>query len=143
MRSVAKPTVLGVSLLLPRSASLAAGLALALVACGGAKPDAKGPDAASGTKDAGKTDGAKTDEKPETAPAAQAKPSCADGSCVECGDGICPNGFYCEKGKGSAAPACAWAAPCVEKPTCACLAPHVKGCSCQDKGGIAFVQCGG
>ena len=35
----------------------------ALVACGGAKPDAKGPDGASGTKDAGKTDGAKPDDK--------------------------------------------------------------------------------
>jgi hypothetical protein len=72
--------------------------------------------------------------------AGPSKPSCSDGSCFECGEGICPSGFYCEK-SGSAAPACAWAASCAQKPTCACLAAQTRGCTCQDRNGAPHVVC--
>jgi hypothetical protein len=117
--------------------ALATCFVLALLGCGGTpKP---GPDAPhtndvptgpGGTKGG---DGADRSQAPPRDP-------CADGSCVACGDGVCPTGFYCEKAKGRAG--CAWAASCAEKPTCGCLVPHVKGCSCEDKGGVPFVTCG-
>jgi hypothetical protein len=71
-------------------------------------------------------------------------PSCDDGSCVVCGDGICPTGFYCESHGGVTG--CAWSAACARKPTCECLRPTIQGearCSCEERKGTAFVACGG
>ena len=88
--------------------------------------------------DSSTTTGASTSE----APAGPRRPSCDDGSCFVCGESICPNGFYCETA-GSAAPACGWAAGCAQKATCACLGPQTKGCTCEERGGVAHVRCGG
>ena len=100
------------------------------------EPHAEG-EGASSAKAAGEGEG-----PPE--PSGPRKPSCSDGTCFECGEGICPSpGFYCETSKPGAAARCAWQAPCVQKATCACLGPLTRGCSCEDRSGIAFVACGG
>lgn len=109
-----------------------------MVACGGqAGAPAKTQD------DAAKTE-AKGDKAPgeaqPAAPSGPRKPSCSDGSCFECGDGICPSGFYCEATRAGAA--CAWAPSCAQKPSCACLSQQLKGCTCEEKGGGPHVKCG-
>lgn len=117
--------------------------ALALAACGtpgASQPGAKKPETnpvagASGASGGGEKPGAGVSE-----PEGPRKPSCTDGSCFECGEGICPAGFYCQKSGGSTG--CAWAAECAQKPTCACVAPLTKGCSCEDRGGFPHVTCG-
>jgi hypothetical protein len=74
------------------------------------------------------------------APAGPKKPSCADGSCFECGEGICPVGYYCESSHGAPA-ACGWSPACAQKATCACLEPSAKGCRCEEKNGAPLVTC--
>jgi hypothetical protein len=69
-------------------------------------------------------------------------PSCDDGSCFRCGDGICPKGFYCESNGGIAG--CQWSTSCAKAPTCSCLQPMLKAdarCSCEQREGVAFVTC--
>ena len=112
-------------------------LALLGLACGSAA--SKPADSPSGKGDAtGAATGSSTPVA--EAPAGPRKPSCTDGSCFECGEGICPTGFYCETA-GSSAPACAWAAACAQKATCACLGPPTKGCTCEERSGVAHVRC--
>ena len=117
-------------------------LAMVLLACGA--PGASGP----GAKGAGDPP-AGADPQNGTpsgagagpvAPEGPQKPSCEDGSCFVCGEGICPAGFYCQKSGG--ATGCAWAAECAQKPSCACVAPLTKGCSCEERGGFPHVTCG-
>jgi hypothetical protein len=79
----------------------------------------------------------------QAAPEGPRKPSCADGSCFECGDMVCLKGFYCETARPGAAPSCASATACPQAPSCACLGPLIKGCSCDERGGVAHVKCGG
>ena len=70
-------------------------------------------------------------------------PSCDDGTCFACGDGICPTGFYCDTNKGVTG--CAWIPSCVKTPSCDCLKPTLprdQGCKCEDRKGVAFVTCG-
>lgn len=119
-------------------------LLLLAAACGTTTPPAKNGNG-NGGNDPKNTDGDPRGSDPggqgtATAPTGPRKPSCSDGSCFECGEGICPSGFYCESNGGAAA--CGWAAACAQKPTCDCLAPVTKGCSCQDRGGFPFVTCG-
>ncbi|MCU0657253.1 MAG: hypothetical protein MUF64_18935 [Polyangiaceae bacterium] len=114
----------------------------ALFACGapgtpgGSKTPAPTSSAASEAPSAPKAD-------PGTKPAeasGPARPSCADGSCFECGEGVCPAGFFCQKSAGVAG--CAWATECPQKPTCACVAPLAPGCTCAERGGFPHVTCG-
>ena len=113
--------------------SIAFALLTLALACGGAT---QGPAV---VKNPGDSAAKKAPPDEIAAPEPAPKP-CADGTCVECGEGVCPTGFYCEHGKGGAT-GCAWVAPCADKPTCGCVAPHVKGCACEDKAGVAFVSC--
>lgn len=116
--------------------ALATCFVFALLACGGSpKPGADAPHTNDSPTGSGSSKSADANDKAAPPP----RDPCADGSCVACGEGICPAGFYCEKAKGRAG--CAWAAACADKPSCSCLAPHVKGCACEDKGGVAFVSC--
>jgi hypothetical protein len=116
-------------------------VAIGLSACGGGTPGpARTAETKGGTES--KTAGGEEAASKSAEPAGPRKPSCADGTCFECGEGICPSGFYCETGK-AGKPACAWAAGCAEKPTCSCLAPFVKGCRCEEANGGPRVSCGG
>lgn len=110
-------------------------LGLSLAACGGAPAAKEGPkDGATAAKKEA------TDAPPPTTAPVKRSP-CADGTCTECGEGICPSGYFCVDTKGHKG--CAWIAPCVDKPQCACVSREVKSCTCKDEGGVAKVTCGG
>ncbi|MCS6901555.1 MAG: hypothetical protein RMJ98_18085 [Myxococcales bacterium] len=117
-------------------------LALALLACG--TPGASGPgakgasDPPMGVSEASGTP-AGASSKP-AAPKGPQGPSCEDGSCFVCGDGICPAGFYCQKSGGVTG--CAWAVECTPKPSCSCIGPLTRGCSCEERSGFPHVICG-
>lgn len=69
-------------------------------------------------------------------------PSCDDGTCFPCGDGVCPSGFYCETNKGSTG--CASNLACPKSPSCECLQPSLAKdprCKCENRKGVAFVTC--
>lgn len=119
---------------MPATARLLSISALFVAACGSPPPAKETPkEVVAAKKDS-------TDAGPTTTAPAKKAP-CADGTCTECGDGICPSGYFCVDTKGHKG--CAWIASCVDKPTCACLAREVKSCSCKDEGGVARVACGG
>lgn len=114
---------------------------LTALACGGPVPPKTGTgDAAGGGKGEG-SDG--TGANASTGPVARGprKPSCEGGTCSPCGEGICPNGFYCEVASQGRAPACAWLPACGDKPSCACLTKAAPGCTCEDKGGAPLLTC--
>jgi hypothetical protein len=103
------------------------------VACGGAQPP-KTSGAAGGLPN-GSDDRNSTAGEPKL-------PSCDDGSCFRCGDGICPTGFYCESNGGVTG--CQWSPACARTPTCRCLESSIKAdprCGCEDRNGVAFVTC--
>jgi hypothetical protein len=77
----------------------------------------------------------------EDEPGGPALPSCDDGTCFRCGDGICPSGFYCdEDAKGGAA--CAWLPSCAESASCACVKQALGvSCRCQEQAGGISVSC--
>jgi hypothetical protein len=108
-----------------------------IAACGG--PTANTPTTPKGVGPDATSKSSSGDSAPHETPAA--RPLCEDSACFTCGDGICPVGYYCERSKKGAPLACASAAKCAEKPTCACLKPLIAGCSCEDKQGGPLVQC--
>src|SRR5690606_1636167 len=68
-------------------------------------------------------------------------PDCSDGTCFQCGDGICPQGAYCDEGAQGGA-ACAWLSECKASPSCACIKKALGGaCSCNDAEGGPVVSC--
>lgn len=68
-------------------------------------------------------------------------PSCDDGTCSSCGNGICPAGWYCDEKAGGGG-ACSWLTECADKATCACVT-RVLGaaCKCREEGGGLKVAC--
>lgn len=120
--------------------------ALALVvgaACGGGS-GANQPGAKTGKVDGEPSEPAGGDESEgaDDSPAAAAA-RCADGTCSECGSGLCPKGFYCdEQAPGGAA--CAWLPECAQSASCGCIEKVLgSGCSCREKGGGISVACQG
>lgn len=105
-------------------------------ACGGAPSAKDGAASPAPTTAKASSDGA---APVTTAP--QKRSPCADGSCTECGEGICPAGYFCVDNKGHKG--CAWLAGCVDKPACGCVSRALPSCSCKDDGGVAKVSCGG
>jgi hypothetical protein len=107
--------------------------------CGGAAagPGKSGGDAAKGSKSPG-AEGTEDGEEPE----ARVSP-CADGTCMECGSGLCPKGFYCDE-KAPGGPACGWLPECAAAATCGCV-EQVLGsqCACSEKAGGVSVSCTG
>jgi hypothetical protein len=131
-------------------------LALVLLPqCGGGSATGDGPkSAADDTKgsadsserasDSGNGNGEGDEEDASSASAATDKskaPSCDDGTCSKCGDGICPTGWYCDE-KASGGGACSWLTECAEKPTCSCVT-RVLGasCKCREESGGLKVTC--
>lgn len=114
---------------------------LVVAACGGSQSGvATAGDDAPSDRDGETNDGHSNsdDSDSETGPA---QPSCSDGTCFRCGDGICPKGFYCDKdAKGG--PACGWLPSCAEEPSCSCLKATLgQSCSCDEEGGGISVGC--
>lgn len=135
----------------PRMRALFCCLALLwlLPQCGGAT--STGGDAKSGQADAdrpqrsGDDSNAKAEDDGSgsaSAPAPEKSkgPSCDDGTCSLCGNGICPAGWYCDEKAGGGA--CSWLAECAEKPSCGCIT-RVLGasCKCREEGGGLKVSC--
>lgn len=68
-------------------------------------------------------------------------PDCSDGTCFVCGEGLCPQGFYCDAGAGGG-PACSWLPECADTATCGCIEKVLgSGCSCDDSGDGPHVTC--
>jgi hypothetical protein len=80
-------------------------------------------------------------QPPEAAPeSAVSEPTadCSDGTCFQCGAGLCPSGFYCDEGARGGA-ACSWLPGCAG---CACLRDKLSPqCPCEERSGNAFVRC--
>lgn len=65
---------------------------------------------------------------------------CNDGTCFRCGDGVCPQGSYCDQ-DAQGGPACAWLSECSQAPTCSCVKKILgSSCSCDDSAGVS-VSC--
>ncbi|MBI5536770.1 MAG: hypothetical protein HY898_28880 [Deltaproteobacteria bacterium] len=110
---------------------LLAAIMLACLGCGGQQTTtskANGPKSQNGS----------------SGPSEPQLPSCDDGTCFACGDGICPTGFYCESNKGVTG--CASHPSCPKNPTCDCMRTTLQRdprCKCEDRKGVAFVTCSG
>ncbi len=77
-------------------------------------------------------------EQGETESAPRA--SCDDGTCFECGDGVCLEGFYCDQDASGGA-ACSWLPDCAKSPSCSCIEKVLgPSCECHDAGG-PMVSC--
>jgi hypothetical protein len=113
----------------------------ALSACGGGTAAGKPAAHAEAPSDSGE-DGSDTPDSAEDEAAASEPPTptCSDGTCTPCGEGLCPNGWYCdETAKGGAA--CSWLPECAKKPGCACIERALSGCSCEERDGGQHVSC--
>lgn len=132
-----KPTLrrrAGLVTLLLLSLPLVAGVC----ACGGSTPGkAKSSDDGKNFEEDGPVGGSENSSFASPAPAEP----CEDGSCVHCGEGMCPNGFYCdESAEGGAA--CSWLPECASTPTCQCVTQAIgKKCSCTERSDVAFLSC--
>lgn len=106
-------------------------IAAVLTACGGP----------GSTRPASKSPSDESEESPTTRQGPQL-PNCDDGSCFHCGDTVCLPGYYCEtNGEISG---CAWNATCAKDATCGCLQGELRNdprCTCEERGGNAFVSC--
>jgi len=128
-----------------RAASWALASCLVASGCGGegSKQHAKSPDdvaEANGDDESGIDDGEDVSGT-EAPPVADADP-CEDGSCTPCGDGLCPEGFYCDESAASG-PGCGWLPQCAKSPSCGCFEKALgDGCSCSERDGGYAVTCG-
>lgn len=112
----------------------------ALSGCGGSS--AGGPGAKGAEGEGGGETGAQAGETGSAEESVDLRAAaCADGTCVPCGAGICPNGFYCdEKAPGGAG--CAWLPECADRATCSCVQQVLgSSCSCDERNGGVFVGC--
>jgi hypothetical protein len=115
-------------------------LVLLLPGCGGSNATGAGAKSGTAERKAGRggerndADEGGEDDAPAPAP-------CADGSCVECGAGLCPKGFYCDESAPGGA-ACGWLPECAKEATCGCVKAGLgSGCECEEKNGAPFVKC--
>jgi len=79
-----------------------------------------------------------SEDTSEDEPAAPAE-SCADDSCVPCGAGLCPPGFYCDE-SAQGGPACGWVPDCPDS-DCDCLARVFADCACDAHPAGARLRC--
>ncbi len=115
-------------------------VALGLAACGGSGSDAKSPDGAGSAGDSSSGDSGWTGESGSSDADGPSGPDCSDGTCFECGTGICPKGAYCDQDVDGGA-ACAWLPECSGSPSCGCITGVLSGCSCDDASGAPMVTC--
>lgn len=108
------------------------------VSCGGGtteSPAKTAREASNATADVSSDPNANDESEKE---AAAPKPAlCGDGSCITCGTGICPTGWYCDE-SAPGGPACGWVPGCEKKKSiCNCLGDRFQHkCRCtEDNGG--------
>jgi hypothetical protein len=118
----------------------------ALAACGGASAGST-PRGAEGERDYDDRSPERAGEDEETQGSGESEDtstsrmSCDDGTCFECGDGMCPSGFYCDESAAGGA-ACSWLPTCAAQATCKCVRKALGGgCSCEERAGGTFVSC--
>ncbi|MBK7585029.1 MAG: hypothetical protein IPI67_33170 [Myxococcales bacterium] len=105
---------------------------------GGTASPAKSAGQKNGQKSSGETGEGGEQSGSETEAASS---PCQDGSCFECGKGLCPKGFYCDE-KAGGGPACAWLPECAASATCACVKQVLgSACSCAEKSVGVSVTC--
>ncbi|MCA9593512.1 MAG: hypothetical protein KC776_09390 [Myxococcales bacterium] len=114
-------------------------LGLFVAACGGGA--AGGADAKNGGSLAGGEGGSGEGGGSENAePAGPTLPSCDDGTCFQCGEGLCPKGFYCDE-KATGGAACSWLPECAADASCGCVTKVLgSDCSCTEKSGGVFCE---
>jgi hypothetical protein len=128
--------------------AIAFGALVALVSagCGGATSTgggAKSEDEAAGSKSkkGGGSDRDGEGEGDEEPAASTPASRCADGTCFECGAGLCPKGFYCDEGAPGGA-ACGWLPECAASPSCGCVKQGLgSACNCEERSSGLFVKC--
>lgn len=115
---------------------MALALGCLVSSCGGATPKAHAPE-----EHADNTSDDSTSASSDSTPEAPQPPSCDDGTCFPCGDGICPQGFYCDR-KAAGGPACSWLPACAKKASCDCVTKTLgSSCSCNAENGGIYVDC--
>lgn len=76
-------------------------------------------------------------EQDTPAPEPDPMARCEGGQCFQCGDAICPEGFYCDSDS-----ACAWLPQCAgTRLSCDCLEKQLAGCTCENSQGHPTVSC--
>jgi hypothetical protein len=111
------------------------------LACGGENtppPESAHSASAKGVAEKPSTaDSAEAEEAPESVP----RSSCEDGTCFECGSGMCPQGWYCDENTQGGA-ACSWLPECGKKLDCACVGKALgSACACSEAQGGLHVKC--
>ncbi len=121
---------------------LACATAWLAAACGGTS--GKSAESAADASDEAERESSWDEEREdggEAGPSTPAGPDCSDGTCFECGDGLCPVGFYCDE-RAPGGPACSWLPECAEKATCSCVLGVLgSSCSCDDSDQGPRVSC--
>ncbi len=115
-------------------------LALGLSACGGSSSEANSPESGKSGSDSSSGDSGWSGDESGTESSGPTGPDCSDGTCFECGDGICPKGAYCDQDADGGA-ACAWLPECSGAPSCGCITGVLSSCSCDDSSGAPLVSC--
>lgn len=119
----------------------AATLLLGPSGCGGSSTEAKSADNGDATNsETSSGDSGSTGDSEGVASEAPQGPDCSDGTCFECGDGICPKGAYCDQNAEGGA-ACAWLPECSGSTACSCIIGVLKDCSCDEASGGPIVSC--
>lgn len=99
--------------------------------CGGSKPNQARPVTSESSRA----------EPEEESPSESTRgPSCSDGTCFACGQGLCLPGFFCDES--SAQPNCQWMAKCGRSAHCACVSELLgSSCKCSERSGGIYVKC--
>lgn len=122
-----------------RNLSLAT-LLLGLTACGGSGSEAKGPDGEGSRNSDGSSAESGFSSEGDGPSQGPTGPDCGDGTCFECGEGICPKGAYCDQDAEGGA-ACAWLPECSGTAACSCITGVLKDCTCDEASGNPLVSC--
>jgi hypothetical protein len=116
-------------------------LLLAVAGCGAGTSASKGPDHGTTAAESDESEEGEDSDEAEPRSKKPRRPRCDDGTCFECGAGICPSGFYCDQNAEGGA-ACSWLPECPSKASCGCVKKTLgSGCSCEERAGGTHVDC--